>query len=61
MSKSDVGVGVRFTREMQQKAAAEIAAHYGVSKQLTDWRLRRIGVDMQMRRSLKNGVRVGFR
>jgi hypothetical protein len=41
------GMFVRFTREMQQKAAAEIAAM--------------IGVDMQMRRSVKNGIRVGFR
>lgn len=37
---------------MQQKAAADIAVHYGVSKQLTEWRLRMTGVDVQMRRSM---------
>lgn len=35
----------------QRKSAEEIAAHYGVSKSLTEWRLRMTGVDIQMRRS----------
>lgn len=33
------------------KSADEIAAMYGVSKQLCDWRLRMTGVDSQLRRA----------
>jgi IrrE N-terminal-like domain len=35
----------------QNRSAAEIAAYYGVSKGLCDWRLRMTGVDIQMRRA----------
>jgi Zn-dependent peptidase ImmA (M78 family) len=35
----------------QQKSSDQIAVHYGVSKQLTEWRLRMTGVDLQIRRS----------
>ena len=35
----------------QRKSADEIATHYGVSKSITEWRLRMTGVDIQMRRS----------
>jgi Zn-dependent peptidase ImmA (M78 family) len=35
----------------QRKSADEIATHYGVSRSLTEWRLRMTGVDIQMRRS----------
>jgi hypothetical protein len=35
----------------QQKSSDEIAGHYGVSKSLTEWRLRMTGVDIQIRRS----------
>jgi Zn-dependent peptidase ImmA (M78 family) len=34
-----------------QKTAGEIAAYYGVSTALCEWRLRMTGVDVQMRRS----------
>lgn len=34
-----------------RKSVEEIAVHYGVSKSLTEWRLRMTGVDIQMRRS----------
>ena len=34
----------------RQKTSDQIAAHYGVSKQLTEWRLRMTGVDVQIRR-----------
>jgi hypothetical protein len=33
------------------KSSDQIATHYGVSKQLTEWRLRMTGVDLQLRRS----------
>lgn len=35
----------------QRKSADEIANHFGVSRSLTEWRLRMTGVDIQMRRS----------
>lgn len=35
----------------QNLTAAQIAAHYGVSTQLSEWRLRMTGVDVQMRRA----------
>jgi Zn-dependent peptidase ImmA (M78 family) len=35
----------------QRKSTDEIATHYGVSRSLTEWRLRMTGVDIQMRRS----------
>ena len=34
-----------------RKSPAEIAAHYGVSEPLCQWRLRTTGVETQMRRS----------
>jgi uncharacterized protein DUF955 len=37
----------------RQKSSDQIAAHYGVSKQLTEWRLRMTGVDLQIRRSVE--------
>jgi Zn-dependent peptidase ImmA (M78 family) len=33
----------------KQKSSDQIAAHYGVSKQLTEWRLRMTGIDLQIR------------
>jgi hypothetical protein len=35
----------------RQKSSDQIAAHYGVSEQLTEWRLRMTGVDVQIRRA----------
>jgi len=33
------------------RSATDIAAHFGVSEQLTEWRLRMTGVDLQIRRA----------
>jgi Zn-dependent peptidase ImmA (M78 family) len=41
---------LRHLRGLGQ-SAEDIARHFGVSKQLCEWRLRMTGVDIQLRRS----------
>ena len=35
----------------QKNSAIDIANHYGVSEALCEWRLRMIGIDIQIRRA----------